>query len=51
MKLFPGRDLTKLEAVYNYRLSRARRTIDNAIGVWPAQWRILGDPLKQTHKQ
>ena len=44
---FPGRDtiLSKEKAVYCYRLSRARRCIENAFGVMVARWQILKKPL------
>ncbi|XP_067940367.1 uncharacterized protein [Watersipora subatra] len=38
---FPGRAITNQQRVYNYRLSRARRTIENAFGVLSSRWRVL----------
>ncbi|XP_057292612.1 putative nuclease HARBI1 [Hydractinia symbiolongicarpus] len=45
MHSYPGK-LNEPERVYNYRLSRAWRVIENAFGLLRARWRIFSRPIK-----
>ncbi len=41
MKPFPFRNMTPQQRIFNYRLSRCRRTVENAFGIMTSKFRVF----------
>lgn len=50
LRPYPKRTLTNEQRVFNYRLSRARRVVENVFGIMAARWCIFSKPINTSLK-
>ena len=48
MKPYPGQGIRENQAIFTYRLSRARRLIEKVFGILAARWRVFMQPIQTT---
>lgn len=45
MKPFPERNISRDQTIFNYRLCRARRIVENAFGILASRFRVFRQPI------
>ncbi|XP_024886829.1 protein ANTAGONIST OF LIKE HETEROCHROMATIN PROTEIN 1-like [Temnothorax curvispinosus] len=50
LRPYPGNRLNRIREIFNKRLSRARRVVENAFGIMASKWRIYRKPINASLK-
>jgi len=50
LRPYPNNQLNRDTKIFNYRLSRAKRVVENAFGIMASKWRIYRKPINTSLK-
>ena len=45
MRLYPSKNITEEQRIFNHRLSRTRRVVEKRFGIFSSRWRIFRGPI------
>ena len=48
LRPYPGQGIPEEQRIFNYRLSRARRVIENVFCIFTVHWRVFMQPIQST---
>ena len=48
LRIYPAQGISEEQRIFNYRLPRARRVIENAFCILAARWQVFMQPIQST---